>query len=347
MKDRDRGKGSMKGDPTRIFLDTNIIVAFGGSPNKGVISWLTPLVTHGLITILTTDVTCREIAKKHAENKFKLLKPITNPRFRESVKRIFDSELPEAEGEELWRRLLVSYEEDVTSMFKKLKTKVLTVDEVKPSAVFIDYAMRRGFFEDDVKKSQFPDAFVFECLKQEAKNHGQVMIVSNDGDFEKPVSKEANLSLVKSLGAMFEEIGVKTDPPAEKNTLKFYEKQLIDIVINYLRECEMERAEEEEEGVEVGNVQVSKVEAQQTHCFRLRDDWDLVLVRGVLKMHTNVSYAYPVGRPSVSDALEVEVLLSLGRDDDHDMGGIAELSFPNGRTRFVILNATPDSGTQG
>ena len=325
----------MSGDPTRVFLDTNIVVALGRSPEPRILSWLNDLVKHRCISVLTTDVTCGEIVKKHAENEFKLIKSIADSRFRESIERFFGITLPDVGVRKLWKQLYANYEDDVTSMFQKLDAKVLTVDTVKPSEVFSDHSMKRGFFPDDAKKDQFPDAFVFECLKQEASNNGPVMIVSNDNDFDGPVSNETKLSLVKSLGAMLDEIGVETVPPDEQNSIEHYQEQLIEVVINYLWEREIERVNED---IEVNNVEVSQVEAQQTHCLRIRDDWNSVLARGLLKMNTKVSYADPAGLPPASGALEVEVLVSLGRAGDHDIGGLAELSFPNRLAHFVVLD---------
>ena len=249
--------------------------------------------------------------------------------------RIFDSVLPDAEVTTLWKHLYAHYKKNVTSMFQELDAKVLTADTVTPSEVFNDRSMKQGFFADNVKKDQFPDAFVFECLKQEASNNGPMMIVSNDGDFDGPVRNEVRLSLVKSLGAMFDEIGVETDPPDEQNSIEYYRERLIDVVINYLWEREMERVNED---IEISNVEVSQVEARQTHCLRIRNDWNSVLARGLLKMNTKVSYADPAGLPSASGALEVEVLVSLGRADSHDIGGLAELSFPSGSAHYVILD---------
>ena len=44
---------------------------------------------------------------------------------------------------------------------------------------------------------------------------------------------------------MFDEIGVETDPPDEQNSIEYYRERLIDVVINYLWEREMERVNED------------------------------------------------------------------------------------------------------
>ncbi|WP_201151409.1 PIN domain-containing protein [Rhodovulum sulfidophilum] len=57
------------------------------------------------------------------------------------------------------------------------------------------------------KKDQFPDAFIFECIKQVASAKSPVIIVSDDGDFDKLAGDEEHVSVIKSLPELFQHLG--------------------------------------------------------------------------------------------------------------------------------------------
>ena len=54
--------------------------------------------------------------------------------------------------------------------------------------MLFSYVNSKGFFTVEGKKNQFPDAFVFECLRTEASEEEPIIVVSNDRDFEQPRS---------------------------------------------------------------------------------------------------------------------------------------------------------------
>jgi hypothetical protein len=53
-------------------------------------------------------------------------------------------------------------------------------------------------FSDDVKKDQFPDAFIFEALKAIAKESEPLTIVSDDKDFAAVIKDGSRSHRVKS-----------------------------------------------------------------------------------------------------------------------------------------------------
>ena len=122
------------------------------------------------------------------------------------IKRVLGTELPEITKAELKAKIVESYERSIETMFKELNCKILAIDEVKPSIVFSHYTAGEGFFTGQGKKDQFPDAFIFERLKAEVSSNEQMIIVSNDKDFEKPVKAENHISLVKTLPELFEKL---------------------------------------------------------------------------------------------------------------------------------------------
>ena len=64
-------------------------------------------------------------------------------------------------------------------MFKEMDAKLLKVGGVKPNKVLSEYLNERGFFaKGSGKQHQFPDAFVFERLKEESSQNEPLIIVS-------------------------------------------------------------------------------------------------------------------------------------------------------------------------
>ena len=96
--------------------------------------------------------------------------------------------------------------------------------------MFSDYTAGEGFFTGKGKKNQFPDAFIFECLKPEASSEEPVIIVSEDRDFEEPVEDEDHISLVKSLPELFKTLGLQADKPEIEDFLECHEEELIKAV---------------------------------------------------------------------------------------------------------------------
>lgn len=54
--------------PAKVFLDANVVIRAGKPPGGPLIARVIDLVRAGFITILTTDLTKTEVAKRHAGN---------------------------------------------------------------------------------------------------------------------------------------------------------------------------------------------------------------------------------------------------------------------------------------
>ena len=76
-------------------------------------------------------------------------------------------------------------------MFERLRAETLSIDSVKPSAVFESYRQETGLFSGEAKKEQFPDAFIWETLKAAATKSDPLTIVTDDGDFDAVIREHA------------------------------------------------------------------------------------------------------------------------------------------------------------
>ena len=105
--------------PTKVFLDANILIQAGKPPGGPIFDRVKGLVEAGLITVLTTDLTCAEVAKKHAENDYDVIKEVGRPHFRKIVEQVLGSILPDTNKTELQAKLAEAYGQSTEAMFKK------------------------------------------------------------------------------------------------------------------------------------------------------------------------------------------------------------------------------------
>ena len=336
--------------PTKVFLDANIMIKAGKPPGGPVLVRLKDLVNAGFITVLTTDLTCREVAKKHAENDYDVIKEVGRPHFRNIVKAVLGTELPETSKTELKAKLAEAYEQSTEAMFKELNCKMLVIDNVKPSIVFSSYAADEGFFTHRGKKNQFPDAFIFECLKTEASSNETMIIVSNDGDFDKPVEDVPRISLVKSLPELFETLGLKVDAPDVEDFLKHHEEELLEAVNNEL-DCWGITGDIEYSEIEEANV--TDVEAMELISFGSATKRGSILVVGSLSVRAKILYIYPDWNEAIYDSedkrlipvrylrggddvsFNVDVSMSLAVDEKGNPEYIKKLNFRNSGPQHV------------
>ena len=207
----------------RIFLDANVIIRCGKPPGGSEYSRVVDLVDAGEVTIVTTELTISEIAKKHTENDFEIVKEIGRPHFRQIVEEIFGTKLPEMNKAELRKKLTVTKTEEVKEMLKRLSADILSIDDIKPSEVFKDYSAQKALFSGEGKKNQFADAFIFKRLELISVKNSPVIIVSDDGDFRRPCQEHETIALVKSIPELFGVLGYEIDAP---NVTKFLETNL-------------------------------------------------------------------------------------------------------------------------
>ena len=337
---------------TKVFLDANILIKAGKPPGGPTLVRLKDLVNAGFITVLTTDLTCSEVAKKHADNDYDVIKEVGRPHFRNIVKAVLGTKLPETSKTELKATLTEAYERSTEAMFEELSCKMLAIDNVKPSIVFSSYTADEGFFTHKGKKNQFSDAFIFECLKTEASRKEPIIIVSNDSDFDKPVEDVPHISLVKSLPELFETLGLKVDAPDVEDFLKHQEKELIEEVNNEL-DCWGIVGDIEDSEIEETNV--TEVEAMELTSFGSAAKGGSILVIGSLSVRAEISYIYPNWDEAIYNpegkylipfsylrakddvSFNVDVSISLAVDEEGNPEYIKKLNFRDNGPQHVEL----------
>ena len=305
--------------PIKVFLDANVLIRTGRPPGGPIFERLVDLVNAGLISVITTDLTIAEVTKKHAENDYNVIKEVGRRHFRSLVSELFDVDLPEVGKSEIRDLLAQKLEPEIEKMFVALKAKILSIDDVKPSAVFKNYTEGTSFFAGDAKKDQFPDAFIFECLRPEASKETPLVIVSDDGDFDGPVDGEEHVSILKAVPDLFKQLGLEIDAPEideflDENLASVLETAEAELAQWGLQAIDVEDAYIEQTGI-VG-FDLSEITA-----FGQVEEEGSILVVGTANIKVAVSYTHPNWDDAIYDS-EDKVLIPL---DDVSGDTIVEL----------------------
>ena len=338
--------------PKRVFLDANVIVEFGNPPRGPLLGRLRDLVCAGFVTVLTTDLTRQEVAKRHTENDYRVVKELGGQHFRQIVENKLGAKVPHINKTQLRNRLAKVNAKPTEEMFEKLQCRTLEIDDIRPSVVFSAYGANEGFFGHQGKKDQFPDAFVFECLKAEATNEEPVTIVSKDGDFEEPIKLEKHLSLVKSLPEFFDLLGLVVEEPEVEDFLEKHFNELRQAVDDELGQWGLVGDVDESD---IEETEVTDVEVIETTSFGSTEHGGPILIAGVLAVRATVQYTHPNWDNAMYDSedkvllpfesvtgktevgFEVDVSMSLAVGDDGYPERIDELSFRNDKFQYVEL----------
>lgn len=281
----------MPSSKRKVFLDANVVIQAGKPPGGPIMSRVVDLVNAGIIKVITTDLTVTEVAKKHTENDYEIIKEVGRSHFRKVVKEHLGSSLPSLSKTKIKEKILIEYTKQVAEMFDSLKSKYLLIDHIKPSTVFTAYAEGSGFFTGEGKKDQFPDAFIFECLKAEASEKTPVIIISNDGDFDIPVKNINDISLLKTIPDLFQILGLQVEAPEVDLFLGQNEKKLIGIVDKELSDWGLQVNDVED--AEIDEISVTKVELTDVISFGSIDKSSSTLVVGTAEITATISYTHP------------------------------------------------------
>lgn len=336
----------------KIFIDANIFIQEGKPPGGPLIKRLKDIIDAGFIDLLTTDLTYQEVIKKHTQDHYDVIKEVGRTHFRQLIKNVLGTKLPDINKTELKSKLTEIYTQSTEAMFVELNCEWLEIDDVNPSIVFSDYATGEGFFASTGKKDQFPDAFIFECIKAKATKEVPVIIVSDDGDFDKPVESEGHISLVKSLPDLFKTLGLQMDAPKVESFFVHNNDELIEAVD---RELDNWGLVDDVENGEITETDVTNVEVIELISFSPIEKENPILVTGRLSVNVNASYTHPDWDESIYDSedkryifleyksgetdvsFEVDVSMSLAVDKDGTPKNIKEMRFRSGEFQYIQL----------
>ena len=317
---------------TKVYLDSNVVIEAGKPPGGPLFERLADLVEADLIEVITTDLTIAEVAKRHTINDYDAIKDIAKPHFRKLYEEHIGGELPQVTREGIRDSISQKYKDSVSDMFDGLGAKVLEIDDVRPSTVFTSYAEGSGFFSADGKKDQFPDAFIFECLKSEATADSPVIIVSKDGDFSHPVQSEDHISLVSSIPELFQTLGLQVEAPEIEGFLEENDAYLLDKVDSELNDWWLVVSDVEDGEIE--EISVKNVEPVDLISFGSAEEGGDILIVGGMNIVASVTYSHPNWDEAMWDS-EDKVLIPF-----ESVSGVTEIELQADFSMSIAVDET-------
>jgi hypothetical protein len=350
---------STRRKPQKVFLDANVVIRAGKPPGRPVMDTLADLVNGGFIQVVTTDLTKIEVAKKHTNNDLEQIGGLGRSRFRKLVKQAVDVDLPDISADDLRKKIFDGYLKGTEKMFRRLNARTLSIDDVKPSAVFDSYTHRTGVFSQEAKKDQFPDGFIFERLKTEGKAHDELTIVADDGDFAAAIKGQKHIRHLKSVADLFETLGLKRkDSPDVAEFLEAAKDVLVEKVDDEVKNWGLQVSDVED--AEIDESTVKDVEIMRMTTYGATKEGGEILVVGRLKMEVEVSFTHPDWDSSIYDSedkvrlafdnvsgeteveVEADFAMTITVDDDGKPEEIDHFSFSNDRFIWVAIGPTDE-----
>ena len=232
--------------PLAVTIDTNIFDA--AKFNLGDASTLRILenyVRRGKIKVVLSDIVVRE-SKRHIAARVKEVCGIVNIA-RNSALKVYNEHLISSIGmNEMFR--IVESEDDIIAKEEKvfddflcaIDAEILGTDLIDINSVLSDYfGAKPPFEESGKKKSEFPDAFIAQQIRNRFGETETVVIVSNDKGFIRACRESENHLFFNSLGALYNAIS-KEDAAYDDTIAVIKELQLrISAAVNeYIKDNE-------------------------------------------------------------------------------------------------------------
>lgn len=341
--------------PLKVFLDANVIIRQGKPPGGPMFGRLVDLVKAGFITVLTTDLTKDEIAKKHVENDYDVVKDFGREHFRKIIEDVCGASMPQINKGKIKDKLWKKHAKGVAEMFNALKAKTLSINEVKPSIVLGAYTQKTGLFSGEGKKDQFPDAFIFERVRTEASTNDRIVIISNDKDFAAAVKNEKLLSVLKSIEDLFKKLGLQVKVPNIENFLDEQEDNIKELFDDELQNWRLDASDVRDAEIEVSGV--NRIELEEITSFGAIGGGSNIIVVGNATIDANISYTHPDWDTAIYDSedgtltpwdddvsgeatvkVEVEFSMSIRVNKKGEPTEIEEISFTDDSDLYVTLH---------
>lgn len=232
--------------PLAVTIDTNIFDA--AKFNLGDASTLRILenyVRRGKIKVVLSDIVVRE-SKRHIAARVKEVCGIVNTA-RNSALKVYNEHLISSIGmNEMFR--IVESEDDIIAKEEKvfddflcaIDAEILGTDLIDINSVLSDYfGTKPPFEESGKKKSEFPDAFIAQQIRNRFGETETVIIVSNDKGFIRACQESENHLFFSSLGKLYNAIS-KEDAAYDDTIAVIKELQLrISAAVNeYIKDNE-------------------------------------------------------------------------------------------------------------
>jgi len=357
----------IKPPPRLVALDTQVFD--GGNFNYTSKSFKTivELVKQNRVKILLTSVTLQEIrshitegARLASEAVDRSIKELKRGRFKPKneerrMKISANSNLLD-EFEELLNQKKPDFDQinqelqgQLEDFILQSEAEIIEVDKVQAPDVFKRYFSTSPPFGSGKKKSEFPDAFVLLALEIEAQQRGRkIYAISGDKDWEMFCDSSTDLSAIKSLDNLLEDVVRDTNIHEVDKCLELYQDKYWDIEYavkdkfpDYNFSIDLSEVGLIEWGSEMIDVEVDWVDFIESSLIFIDDTDDPLVV--TFESKVEVTYTAQVQYESLEDAiydkeddvyfgsksvektvtqsleLDVEVIVTFRRDKNYEL----------------------------
>lgn len=199
----------------RLFVDANIWITWGQGFAKAEATTLIELINHGLVKLVSTDLTLMEIAKRFRNNDIAALDPLIKADLKHAALQYLQLEIPGFDREKLRASIFDRHLQRVKSaMFSQFQAELRSIDSVKPSYILEQYTQGTGLFGPSGKKDQFPDAFIFTAVSSDVSAEKPLVVWSQDGDFASACEKTEHITRVTSMPQLLDALGIEREDGA-------------------------------------------------------------------------------------------------------------------------------------
>lgn len=201
--------------PQRVFVDANIWISWGPRFKRAEASTLEELVYHGIVRVVSTDLTVTEVAKRFGNSDVERLEPLTKPDLSQAAKQLLGMEIPVLDKDEMRASFFAKHQASVNlQLAQRMRAEIRSIDSVRPNDVLAHYTRGTGLFSAQAKKDQFPDAFIFAAITADVSSEKPLIIWSSDGDFTQACDQGEHLTQVKTMPQLFEALGIAPEGEA-------------------------------------------------------------------------------------------------------------------------------------
>ncbi len=290
--------------PRRVFVDANIWITWGPGFKKAEAATLEDLVQHGIVKLISTDLTITEIAKRFRNSDIDRLDPLTKSELQQAAKQLLNVDLPQIDKEAIRSSFFERHHGEVTSQITgRMQAEVRSIDSVKPSDVLSGYTHGTGLFGASGKKDQFPDAFIFAAISADVGAENPLIVWSQDGDFAQACERSEHITQVRSMPQLLDAIGIVPEGKEIISLVEQHSDLFLDALEGALLGESVNAQDDDEAEVEVIQV-IDAGEVSVSSLYRISGQADQFIGFGRCEPKANVSFNAPDWDSAIWDSEE-------------------------------------------
>lgn len=288
--------------PHRVFVDANIWISWGPLFKRAEASTLEELVEHGIVKVVSTDLTITEVAKRFGNSDVERLEPLTKPDLSQAAKQLLNMDLPVMDRDDMRASFFARHLASVKfQLGQRMRAEIRSIDSVRPNDVLAHYTRGTGLFSAQVKKDQFPDAFIFAAITEDISSEKQLIIWSSDGDFTQACDQGEHLTQVKTMPQLFEVLGIAPEGDGMVALLEQANEMFVVPLEDALIDAEVEALDVDEALLKVQ--QVLRVDALSvSSLYRISGEDNQYIGFGRCEPAVTVSFVAPDWNSAVWDS---------------------------------------------